>query len=138
MKKIATLLAMALILVLTGCAHTHSTEPGQSIQVSASSDPDSKILTKTFNNSTTLRLKTTASYAHPTSIIVTFPSGAQTMTWNVDFIMDGITHHMVDFTGTGQTFIWYVPNYVNLDSNTQIYIETGIAPGAVAIVNLEF
>ena len=152
-RKLIIIAAALMVVALGGCAQkvdpvdgsapamelAKTDAPAVSVMTTGSSDPNSKIFEVTFTGNTTITLKTKASYPHPTSLLMTFPGGPQTITWVVNLIRNGKTYKLVNYpetgTVTGQTFIWYLPNALHLQGGDQFYIDNGTGVSATAILN---
>lgn len=133
MKKV--IISILTLLLVVACGLRAPAAPVPDSELHAASDPDSKLRTVSFKNSTTITLPTTTAYPHLTSIAMVFPGGAQTITWKINIIRDGNTIELVDYSGTGTTFTYFFPGVLHLQSHDQIYIETGVAATAVAYLS---
>jgi len=102
------------------------------------SDSDSRVIEIAFSDTTSYSITGSGSFFTPVSIAITFKAGAQVNTLDINLVRDGVTRDMLDYTYTGRTLIWYLPNSFFLKAGDVITIDNTSTASAVATLNLQF
>lgn len=128
MKKSLIMICLAL-----GALSTIAANPG-----TTTSDADSRVIEIEFSDSTTYTFLGSGSFFTPTSILVVFKDGSKTNTLDINLTRDGVTRDLLDYSYTGRTLIYYLPNSFFFKAGDVLTIDNSDTSDAVATINLQF
>ena len=129
MKKLFT----SVLVLLLGVTLLGAANPG-----TTTSDSNSRVIEIPFSGSTVYTFPGSGSFFTPTSILVVFKDGSKTNTIDINLTRDGVERDLMDYSYTGRTMVWYVPNSLFLKGGDTITITNSDGSAAVATLNLQF